>query len=66
MPIIRIDDKGVNIQDKKKRLAKQSSVALILVAIVSIATYTYIGPDEGIMVGLLVPTFASLLNLLSE
>ena len=66
MPVVRIDDKGMSLADKRKDLAKKSSLGLIGLAAVSVIVYEYVSPEAGVMVGLLMPTIASLLNLWSE
>jgi hypothetical protein len=66
MPVVRINDKGMTVADKRKDLAKKSSLGLFAIGAISIIAYMYISPDAGVMVGLLLPTIASLLNLWSE
>tara|TARA_Y100001937_G_scaffold117653_1_gene171174 strand:- start:803 stop:1003 length:201 start_codon:yes stop_codon:yes gene_type:complete len=66
MPVVRIDDKGITVADKRKALAKKSSIGLVGVGAISVITYMYVSPEAGVMVGLLLPTIASLLNLWSE
>ena len=66
MPVVRIDDKGMTIVQKRKEHAKKTSLGLLLVAAAAIATYYEVSPEAGIMVGLIVPTVASLLNLWSD
>lgn len=66
MPVVRIDNSGVSVSDKRKKVAKRASFGLVLVAGISVATYIQISPEAGVMVGLLVPAISSLLNLWSE
>lgn len=66
MPVVRIDNKGMTIQDRQKHFAKRLSIVLVLVGIAAVATYIHVTPEAGIMVGLIAPTLASLLNLWSE
>ena len=66
MPVIRIDDTGKTSDDKRKEKAKKSSLAIIGVGCLSVIAYFQVSPEAGVMVGLLCPTIASLLNLWSE
>ena len=66
MPVVRIDNDGLTVADKRKKAAKRASAGLILVGSAAVATYIQVSPEAGIMVGLLVPTLTSLLNLWSE
>ena len=66
MPVVRIDDKGMTVVQKRKEVAKKSSIALVIVGAAAIAVYNQVSPEAGGMVGLIAPTVASLLNLWSE
>lgn len=66
MPVVRVNNDGKLLADERKTRAKKASIGLVAVSALSVITYVQVSPSAGVMVGLLVPTIASLLNLWSE
>ena len=63
MPVIRVNDDGLN---RKKENAKKASLGIAGVTAIAIASFVWVSPEVGLLIGLIAPTAASLLNLWSD